>query len=218
MNLQQIIHRRYSTKKYNPNKKIPEDQIEQLIELLQYTPTSINSQPYHFVLTGTPTGKKRIATSMADGHFVFNHNKVIHASHTIVICSKTSIDREYLTKTIKKAHKDGRIDSLERVEQQINQYMGFIDLHNNVHKDAQSWMARQCYIALGNLLLGAAALGIDATPIEGFDSAILDKELGLTAQGYMSLVVIALGYRADDDIFAKLPKSRLPKEDLFTFL
>ncbi|CAI3930734.1 MULTISPECIES: oxygen-insensitive NAD(P)H nitroreductase [Commensalibacter] len=217
MDLKQIIHQRYATKKYNPNKKIPEEQIELLIELLQYSPTSINSQPYHFILTGTPTGKKRIASSMSSGNFIFNYDKVINASHSVVICSKTSIDRNYLTKTIKKAHLDGRVESLEKVEQMVNQYMGFIELHNSVEQNAQNWMAKQCYIALGNLLLGAAALGIDATPIEGFDSKALDIEFNLAEQGYMSLVVITLGYRADDDIYAKLPKSRLSKEDLFTF-
>lgn len=217
MNLQQIIHQRYATKKYNPNKKIPEDQIEQLVELLQYSPTSINSQPYHFIVTGTPTGKKRIASSMNSGFYTYNRDKVVNASHSIIICSKTDIDRTYLTKTIEKAYHDGRIESLEKVEQMVNQYMGFIDLHNNVEKDAQNWMAKQCYIALGNLLLGAAMLGIDTTPIEGFDSEILDKEFNLTEQGYMSLVIVTLGYRADDDAYAKLPKSRLSKEDLFTF-
>jgi len=168
MNLQQIIHQRYATKKYNPNKKIPSDQIDQLIDVLQYTPTSVNSQPYHFIVTGTPTGKQRVASSMESNFFTFNRDKVINASHSVVICSKTSIDREYLTKTIKKAYHDGRIDSLEKVEQQVNQYMSFVDLHNKVEHNAKAWMGKQCYIALGNLLLGAAALGIDATPIEGY--------------------------------------------------
>lgn len=216
MNLKQIIHQRYATKKYNPNKKIPADLVEQLIEVLQYTPTSINSQPYHFIVTGTPAGKKRVANSMASDNFIFNHSKVIDSSHSIVICSKTSIDRDYLTKTIKKAYHDGRITSLEKVEQQVNQYMSFVDLHNKVEHNAKSWMGKQCYIALGYLLLAASALGIDATPIEGFDSQILDKEFNLTEQGYTSLVVVTLGYHADDDAFAKLPKSRLNKEDLFS--
>lgn len=217
MNLQQIIHQRYATKKYNPNKKIPEEQVEQLVELLQYSPTSINSQPYHFIVTGTPAGKKRIASSMDSGLYTYNRDKVINASHSVVICSKTSIDRAYLTKVMEKAYQDGRIDSPEKVEQMVSQYMGFVDLHNNVEKDAQNWMSKQCYIALGNLLLGAAALRIDATPIEGFDSQALDKEFNLAEQGYMSLVIVTLGYRADDDAYANLPKSRLSKEDLFTF-
>ena len=38
-------------------------------------------------------------------------------------------------------------------------------------------------LALGTLLLGAATLGIDATPIEGFDPQALDQELALNEKG-----------------------------------
>ncbi len=67
-------------------------------------------------------------------------------------------------------------------------------------------------------LLGAAALGIDATPMEGFDANSLDQELGLREQGYMALVVVGLGYRGESDFNAALPKSRLTREQVFTFL
>ncbi|MNP70527.1 Oxygen-insensitive NAD(P)H nitroreductase [compost metagenome] len=67
-------------------------------------------------------------------------------------------------------------------------------------------------------MLGAAALGVDATPMEGFDSKMLDAELGLRDQGFTSLVLVSLGYHSSDDFNAGLPKSRLPAESLFTFL
>ena len=74
------------------------------------------------------------------------------------------------------------------------------------------------YIALGTALLGAAALGVDATPMEGFDKAALDAEFGLDAQGLRGLVMLCFGYRAQDDFNAALPKSRLPEEQVFTFV
>ena len=67
-------------------------------------------------------------------------------------------------------------------------------------------------------LLGAAALEIDATPIEGFDRAALDEELGLRQRGLTAVVLAALGYRSADDFNADLPKSRLPAEEIFEFL
>ena len=57
------------------------------------------------------------------------------------------------------------------------------------------WTEKQAYLALGTLLLGAAAKGIDATPMEGIDRQALDEELGLAAQGLSSVVAVALGYR-----------------------
>ena len=79
-------------------------------------------------------------------------------------------------------------------------------------RDAHHWMEKQVYLAAGTLLLGAAALQIDACPIEGFDQKVLDEELGLRAMGYTSAVIVALGYRSDSDFNAQLPKSRLPAE------
>ena len=77
-------------------------------------------------------------------------------------------------------------------------------------------MEKQVYLALGTLLLGAAALEIDATPIEGFDARVLNEALGLREQGMTSIVLVALGYRSADDFNAKLPKSRLPVETVIS--
>ena len=77
-------------------------------------------------------------------------------------------------------------------------------------------MEKQTYLALGTLLLGAAAFGLDVTPMEGFDFKKLDEELGLRAQGLTSLVLVALGYLDEADFNAGLPKSRLPAEQLLT--
>ena len=82
----------------------------------------------------------------------------------------------------------------------------------------QHWMEKQVYLVLGSLLLGAAVLEIDATPIEGFDRVVLDDALGLSGRGLRSVVMAALGYRSVDDFNASLPKSRLPAEELFTLL
>ena len=72
-------------------------------------------------------------------------------------------------------------------------------------------MDRQVYLALGTLLLGAGALGIDACPIEGFSPEAVDEALGLKTKGLRSRVMVALGYRSEDDFNARLPKSRLPE-------
>ncbi|HNE15787.1 MAG TPA: NAD(P)H nitroreductase, partial [Rhodocyclaceae bacterium] len=67
-------------------------------------------------------------------------------------------------------------------------------------------------------LLGAATLELDAAPLEGFDTQILDAELGLAERGLTSLVIVALGYHSSDDFNARLPKSRLPAERVITRL
>jgi nitroreductase/dihydropteridine reductase len=93
-----------------------------------------------------------------------------------------------------------------------------MNLHRYALKDMAQWFEKQVYIALGNAMTAAAALGVDSTPMEGIDPAALDAELGLHDQGLSSLVLLCLGYHAETDFNAKLPKSRLPQEQVFTFL
>lgn len=75
---------------------------------------------------------------------------------------------------------------------------------------AAEWAARQAYIGLGQAMLAAAAKGIDACPLEGFDPAAYDKILGLPGKGLRAVVALAFGYRAADDKYASAPKVRLP--------
>ena len=66
--------------------------------------------------------------------------------------------------------------------------------------------------------MAAGIEGIDATPIGGFDEQIISEELGLVEKGQIPSVLLALGYRSEQDFNAKLPKSRLNKDDIFTVL
>jgi len=68
------------------------------------------------------------------------------------------------------------------------------------------------------MLIAAAIEGVDATPIGGFDEGILTEELKLNEQGLIPSVILTLGYRSENDFNAKLPKSRLKAEDVFTKL
>jgi nitroreductase len=77
-----------------------------------------------------------------------------------------------------------------------------------------AWLTRQVYIALGVFLTSAAALGVDACPMEGFDKDKYDELLGLPALGYNSVVIATAGHRAADDAYASQAKVRFAKNDV----
>ena len=70
------------------------------------------------------------------------------------------------------------------------------------------WSTRQVYLALGVLLAAAASEGIDAGPMEGFDPEKYDEILELKTKGLKSVLIMPIGYRANDDMFAELKKVR----------
>ena len=75
-------------------------------------------------------------------------------------------------------------------------------------------MINQAYLALGNMLTVCAVEDIDACPMEGFEPEHYDRILGLQELGLKSVLVLPVGYRADDDFFATLKKVRRGVEDV----
>jgi nitroreductase/dihydropteridine reductase len=218
MNIANIATTRYTTKAYNPNKRIDSALMDQLMTLLRYTPSSVNSQPWHFMVAGSEEAKAKIATATASAPYRGNQPKVLHASHVVVLCTRAELNDAHLQRVLEQEERDGRFPTAEAKATQIKGRGFYINMHRNELQDTQQWMEKQVYLALGGLLIGAATLGIDATPIEGFDPATLDEALGLNEQGLKSIVMVALGYRSNDDFNASLPKSRLPADDLVTTL
>lgn len=216
MNVVHIVTNRYTAKAYDPHKRIGSAQLEELKTLMRFTPSSTNSQPWHFLIVASDEGKQAVA-SATSGPYSGNQAKVQNASHVVVLCARAELDDAHLQRVLEQEEKDGRFKSEEAKAAQQRGRGFYVNLHRE-RNDTQQWMDKQVYIALGTLLLGAAALEIDATPIEGFDYAILDEALGLRERGLRPVVMAALGYRSADDFNATLPKSRLPAEELFSEL
>lgn len=217
MDIAQIATTRYTTKAFDPQKRIDTALMEQLQTLLRFTPSSTNSQPWHFIIAASDEAKAKIARATT-GPYVGNEPKVLNASHIVVLCARTELDDAHLLRVLDQEEKDGRFKTAEAKAIQERGRGFYVNMHRNELHDTQQWMEKQVYIALGTLLLGAAALKIDATPIEGFDRAALDDALGLNERGLTSVVLAALGYRSDDDFNADLPKSRLPADEIFSLL
>lgn len=217
MDIAHIAQTRRTAKAFDPERKIPESQIEQLRTLLRYSPSSVNSQPWHFVIAASPEAKMRV-TQATQQSYAYNEPKVRNASHVVVLCGRTTLDDAHLDAVLTQENLDGRFATPETMATQNKTRRFYANLHRAELRDERTWIERQVYLALGTLLFGAAALDIDACAMEGFDAARLDAELGLAEQGLTSLVLVALGYRGADDFNAKLPKSRLPEEAIFTSL
>ncbi|APG61562.1 NAD(P)H nitroreductase [Sphingorhabdus lutea] len=207
---------RYTTKSYDVTRRINDVDVQVIRELLRFSPSSTNAQPWHFILASTQEGKERIAKS-TDGVYIFNRAKIVDASHVVVFAARNEIDEEYLQHILKIEEDDNRfVADPQMLREQMH---GARSMFVNMHKDAgdlDAWTQAQTYLNIGQFMLGVAALGIDATPMEGVDLGILDAEFGLKEKGFRSLVVVSLGYRAADDFNAALPKSRLSEAEIIT--
>lgn len=108
MNLTTILNNRYSVKEFDATKKISEADFQQVKDVLRLSPSSVNLQPWHFLIADTAAGKERIAKG-TQGFFQFNTPKVLDASHVIVFAARTNADDAYMNSILEQEDKDGRI-------------------------------------------------------------------------------------------------------------
>lgn len=215
MNVAQIATTRRTCKAFDQTRKISGSVLDDLKTVLRFAPSSVNSQPWHFVIAGSDAGKEALAATL-DGAFAYNAGKVRGASHVVVFCARTALDEAYLNSLLDQEEADGRFATPDARAGQSKSRSFYVGLHRDQLNDADAWADRQIYIALGNLMQAAAALGVDACPMEGIDVLKLDEALGLPQKGLRAVVMCALGYGSEQDFNARLPKSRLSADMVFS--
>jgi nitroreductase len=196
---------RYATKKFDATRKISAETWSAIEESMILTPSSFGLQPWKFlVINHAETREKLCAESWAQ-------QQVKDASHYVVLTARTDVDANDIETWVKcmAAAQGTPAEAAAAYEGVIK---GFA---NGMTQEARhAWNVRQVYIALGQLMAAAATLGIDACPMEGINPAGYDQILNLRGTGYATAVACAVGYRADDDKYAKNPKARFPKKQI----
>jgi nitroreductase len=197
---------RYATKVFDAAKKIPANLWKTLEQALVLTPTSYGLQPYQFLIV-QDAGKRAELLPHSWGQ-----KQVVDCSHFVVFTARTEMTEADVDKLIKRT-----TDLRKLPANALDAYRGMMvgDIVNGPRgKKAHEWAARQAYIALGNLMTGAAVLGVDACPMEGLNPVEYDKILNLAGTGYATVMACALGYRAAADKYASLAKVRYETRDL----
>ena len=168
MDFLSLAQNRYTTKIYN-GKTLSKETLEQLKEILRLAPSSINSQPWEFILVGDKR-KDEVFAPLS----LMNEERVKQASHIVIFRV---------------------LENVERFEEEAPSYISeggrtfyqqYIKPQGEAH--VKAWMGHQVYVALGYFLAGCAAMGVDSTPMEG----ILPKEYDqhLPKNGYQTLFAV----------------------------
>jgi nitroreductase/dihydropteridine reductase len=216
MDIAEAAKARHTVKAYTEDTALPAETVAKLKDLLRFSASSTNLQPWHFVMASTPEGKDRIAKAGTDEKYPFNSPSIRKSSHVVLFAGRTVVDEDYLLHVLEQEDEDGRFPEPKNKDEFHGARSMFVNLHKDMG-DVGHWMDKQVYWNGGQFLLGAAALGVDATPMEGIDMEGLDKEFGLTEKGYSSLFIVCLGRNDDEqDYNAGLPKSRLPLSETLT--
>lgn len=200
---------RYATKKFNTDKKISERDLNLLVEATRLSASSFGLQPYHvFVVTDA-----EIRTQLKE--VSWGQSQITDASHLFVFANKKTFGPELIDSYL------SEVSNVREIPQEgLKAYGDFmksklIPLPEEVK---ESWAAKQTYLAVGNLLSAAGVMEIDSCPMEGFEVEAYDRILKLDEKDLTTSVVVALGYRSEEDETQHFKKVRRPKESLFTHI
>ena len=193
MNFLEIAQKRYAAKAYR-NEKISEAKIKELAEILRLAPSSVNSQPWKFVIIGNEALKADLAA-----HSFSNEQKIKEASHLVVFFAKYDVAE--FEENFKKVAPQSMVDYYQSVKAGDDERV-------------KAWFQKQVYLATGFFVAACGAEGIDATPMEGIDTAYYTEKLQV--KGCKAVLAVAVGYHseADGNHPSKTPKKRLPLEEV----
>jgi len=196
---------RHSTKKYDATQQVSEENWEIIYKTMRLSASSINSQPWRFIVIKSKAARMRMSQTFAH-KFEFNEPHVHESSAIILFAHNPKYTREDYAEVVDKGIEDGRT----KPEDREDAFGGFFFAELNTDKNGNTapWTKAQLYLALGNTLHTLARLRIDSTPIEGIDTDLVNQEFKQELGGYQCEVALAIGYQHTEDYNAKLTKTR----------
>jgi nitroreductase/dihydropteridine reductase len=206
------LNSRYTAKKYDETKRISEEDMSVIKEAIRLSASSINSQPWKFIVVESDEAKQRLHDTFANKH-QFNQPHAKEASHTILLAYDPYFTKEKFTKRV-----DAEVSSGHLPAEMYDNFMGayaFAEANTDENGYNGSWTKAQVYLALGNALHTLARLGIASTPMEGVDSELIGEIFKEELDGHICEVAIAMGYHKDGEDFNHgLPKARMAADDV----
>jgi len=201
MNIINSLEWRYATKKFDPKKKLSIQQIETLKEAFNLTATSFGLQPLKLIVIENKELQEEFVK------YCYFQRMVADASHLLVLCIENETTSEDINAYFD-LEKKIRGTSEEVISKFRNQ---LVDMYKDKTLEEKQESAKfQVYIALGNLMTVCAVERIDNCPMEGFMPEKIDELLNLPSQNLKSVLLMPVGFRADDDIMSAMKKVRKP--------
>lgn len=187
---------RHACKEFDFKKKISEDDFSTILEIGRLSPSSFGFEPWQFVVVQNEELRNKMKEFTWGGQ-----GQLSTASHFIIILSRKKEDMVYNSEYILNMMRDIQKLPEDIVEMKGGFYKKFQEEDFEIMNDNAmfDWATKQTYLALSNMMTGAAYMGIDSCPIEGFDmkktEAFIKNELKIDTEKYGVSSMVAFGYR-----------------------
>ena len=197
---------RHACKIFDESKKISDEDMNFIVEMGRKSPSSFGMEPWKFLVITNEELKKKLRP------FCWDQVQITSCSHLVVILAAIEAVKPESGEVLKK------FSRREMPKEQLDFYM---QLYTNHLQDTLSsdekiyaWTSKQTYIALANMMTGAAYLHIDSCPIEGFEKSKVEEILNIDTKQYQLSVIVPFGYRLHE----RSQQLRSPYEEVVEYI
>lgn len=169
-NLITALTTRFTCKRYDPEGHVSDDDFATILEAAHLSPSSFGFEPWKLLVIERP----ELLQELLGQAWGAKRN----ADRTVVILARRGVNAQsawvhhiaHDVQGLSEEDEQARLEAFEKFQRD--------DLHVlDNGRTLFDWAGKQTYIALANMLTAAALLGVDATPVEGYNRDGLEQLL-----------------------------------------
>lgn len=180
----EIVYGRRSIKEYDPTVKISREEMSEMIAQASKAPSSINMQPWRFVIIDSEEGKAKLAPLSK-----FNKDKVLSSSAVIAVFADLN-SFDYAEEIYGKAVELGYMPQ-EVKDFQLNAFKPIYE--KMTYEEMKDTILLDAGLVSMQLMLVARAYGYDTNPIGGYEKDQIAEAYGLEKERYLPVMLITIG-------------------------
>ncbi|PWW28995.1 nitroreductase [Cytobacillus oceanisediminis] len=184
----EIVTGRRSIRNYNPDVKISREEMAEILEEAALAPSSVNLQPWRFVVIDSKRGKETLAPLAK-----FNQRQV-QTSAAVIAVFVDMKSEEYLERIYNTAVEKGYMPAEVR-DQQVPAIKGLVESMSFEQKKEMNLI--DAGLVSMQLMLAARAHGYDTNPIGGYEKDRIAESFDLDKERYYPVMLISIGKAAD---------------------
>lgn len=188
---------RHACKIFDSTKKISSDDFNYILEVGRLSPSSFGLEPWKFLVVQNSEKREKLKEYTWGAQ-----NQLPTCSHFLVVLARKSYFTKYNTRYVESIIKDIQKAPNDIYELKTQFLKNFQENDFSLLKNEEKisdWAMKQTYIASANMMTGAAMIGIDSCPMEGFNvdkiNNILKDDFGVDTEKFTVSLMLAFGYR-----------------------
>ena len=181
---------RHACKVFDESKKISDEDMNYILDIGRKSPSSFGMEAWKFLVITNKDLKAKLRPACWD------QVQVTSCSHLVVILAGIDSVKPESGLPLKRFSR--REMPQEKLDFYLDLYASHLEQTLSSDENIYAWTSKQTYIAAANMMSGAAFIGVDSCPIEGFDKGQVEEILKLDTAKYQLSLVLPFGYRIDE--------------------